>query len=71
MSGTDLLTLRQTTIAAAVSILAKSDTEEFVAEVFAGLMCGVEYDKDILRLYTNSEENDHDQILSMQLLHSL
>ena len=42
---------RQVTVASAVSIRAKENGEEFVSEVFAGLMVGVEYDADILGLY--------------------
>lgn len=42
---------RQVTVASAVSIRAKENVEEFVSEVFAGLMAGVEYDADILGLY--------------------
>ncbi len=41
----------QVTVATAVSFRAKANVDEFIAEVFAGLMCGVEFDSDILRLY--------------------
>ena len=43
---------RQVTMASAVSRYAQMNQEEFVSEVFAGLMCGVKYDKDILGLYS-------------------
>lgn len=43
---------RQVTVASAVSRYAQMNGEEFVSEVFAGLMCGVKYDKDILDLYS-------------------
>ena len=45
------LLARQMTVASAVSRRARENVEEFVSEVFAGLMSGVEYDRDILGLY--------------------
>jgi hypothetical protein len=45
------LTPRELTMAMAISRRAKENTDEFVAEVFAGLICDVKYDDDILRAY--------------------
>lgn len=46
-----LLLPRQAAIASSVSIRAIENQEEFVSEVFAGLMSDVKYDKHILDLY--------------------
>lgn len=45
------LTPRQASMAAVISDYALVNADEFVAEVFAGLMCGVQYDRDILSEY--------------------
>jgi hypothetical protein len=45
------LTAREAGIADVVSDRAKQDADEFVAEVFAGLISGVKYDRFILRMY--------------------
>lgn len=45
------LTKKQMTMAASVSRRAGDDAEEFVCEIFAGLMCGVRYDSDIVGAY--------------------
>jgi len=45
------LTAREVSKADAVSVRAKQDADEFVAEVFVGLLTGVQYDADILRMY--------------------
>ena len=46
------LTARELTEAQAVSQRAREGIDEFLAEVFTGLFEGVEYDAEILRLYT-------------------
>jgi len=46
-----LLTPRQRTLAASVSIRAELNVDEFLSEVYAGLAEGVQYDSDILRAY--------------------
>ena len=45
------LTPRQKTVVHPVSIRARRNVEEFLAEVYAGLVEGVQYDPDIMRLY--------------------
>jgi hypothetical protein len=45
------LTPKQQTMAASISIRARTNAEEFVSEVYAGIMEGVQYDKDILAAF--------------------
>jgi hypothetical protein len=45
------LTPRKKTMAAAISQRAMKNVDEFVAEVYAGIVEGVEYDQDILAYY--------------------
>jgi hypothetical protein len=42
---------RNLSIAERVSRYAMEDTGEFIAEVFAGLLCGKTFDEEVLRLY--------------------
>jgi hypothetical protein len=45
------LTAREMTVASSISMRAMQDADEFVAELFVGLICDVQYDSDIMRMY--------------------
>jgi hypothetical protein len=47
------LSANDLSIAARVSRYATEDTGEFVAEVFAGMLCGESFDDEVMRLYRN------------------
>ena len=48
------LTPKQTTMAFSISIRARDNLDEFLSEVYAGLIEGVQYDADIMKAYYRS-----------------